>query len=231
VIGTTNCDSDNRLSDDPRPLPLNHEGRYVSLGTEPAIGFVTEDSLDEVRRGASALSKAIDRQRSRGWQLRLWSKAIKMRDGFRCLCCDGTERIQAHHIIRKSLFPAAQLDLGNGITLCSECHARVHAEFNGRPDVRLPIGAEQGDDQDEWSFLFGVLVDDARRRGLPQEEFYSLSDEMITFSLECQGYPEMLEALHSGTISRVRFAHEIWRAMPDYFYAHLAAAVGVMLDR
>ena len=64
-----------------------------------------------------------------------------------------------------ALSEPAAFETGNGITLCRECHGRVHAEFNGRPDLNLPLGAEQGDDQGEWAFLFGLLRNDAIRRG------------------------------------------------------------------
>jgi hypothetical protein len=91
--------------------------------------------------------------------------------------------------------------------------------FNGRPDLSLPLGAEQGDDQDEWAFLFGLLVDDAIRRDLPQDEFYYIGDHILEFSHACQGYEELRETVVRGDISRIRFAHEIWRTMPEGFYS------------
>lgn len=171
----------------------------------------------------NALEKAIEKKRSAKWLLRLWGRFIKTRDEFRCLCCESVERIQAHHIIRKTLYPWGALDLGNGITLCPQCHNRVHAEFNRKPDISLPIGAEQGDDQDEWSFLFGLLVDDAVQRGLPQSEFYHLGDHIMEFSVACQGYEHLRESVKRGEISRIRFAHEIWRAMPETFYTNFVS--------
>ncbi|MGY0794102.1 HNH endonuclease [Azospirillum argentinense] len=139
------------------------------------------------------------------------------------MCCESHERIQAHHIIRKTLYPWGALELGNGITLCPECHRRVHAEFNGRPDLSLPLGAEQGDDQGEWAFLFGLLLDDAGRRGLPEDEFYYIDDHMLEFSVGFQGYDDLRESVRQGDMSRIRFAHEIWRAMPETFYTNFAS--------
>ena len=107
--------------------------------------------------------------------------------------------------------------------LFRSCHTRVHAEFNGRPDLSLPLGAEQGDDQDEWAFLFGLLFDDAVRRDLPQDEFYYLGDHIVEFSVQFQGYENLRELLRRGDMSRIKFAHEIWRAMPETFYANFAS--------
>jgi hypothetical protein len=170
-----------------------------------------------------SLIEPIDRRRSRAWLNRLWSRFIKVRDGYRCSCCDTTENIQAHHILRKTRCTWAALDLGNGITLCVACHRKVHDQFNGRPDLLLPLGLEQGDDQDEWGFLFGVLRDDAVRRGLHEDEFYCLSDGVLEFSNAYQGYEEFREAMTREEISRIRFTHEIWRLMPIHFYSNLAS--------
>jgi hypothetical protein len=183
----------------------------------------------EIIHRRAALERAIARGCSAGWLLRLWSRIVKARDGGRCLNCGKTEGIQAHHVMRRTLVPFAALDLGNGISLCRPCHRLVHAKFNGRPDSALPMGAAQGDDQDEWSFLFGLLVEDATRRGLPQDELYFLSDPVIHFSLGYQGFRPISEAVADGSLSRLRFMHEIWRAMPERFYVDLASEIGTVL--
>ncbi|MGE0348366.1 HNH endonuclease [Hydrogenophaga sp.] len=182
---------------------------------------IFKTDLEGIRRQKAALTKAIERNRSDKWILRLWSRYIKARDMYRCLCCDSAERIQAHHIIRKTLYPGCAFDIGNGVTLCHECHGRVHAEFNRRPDLTLPLGAEQGDDQDEWAFLFGLLRDDAVLRGLDEDEFYYLGDHMLKFSVRCQGYEDFYDGVMRGEMSRIKFAHEIWRTMPQIWYTNL----------
>lgn len=187
------------------------------------MNSITAEELAAIRARKHALVTAIERGRSGKWLLRLWSRFIKSRDAFRCLCCDSRERIQAHHIVRRTLYPWGALELGNGVTLCPECHKRVHAEFNGRPDLSLPLGAEQGDDQDEWAFLFGLLFEDAVRRGLPENEFYYLGDHMLEFSVACQGYDDLRRSVRRGDMSRIRFAHEIWRAMPETFHTNFVS--------
>lgn len=179
--------------------------------------------LEGIRKSRLVLMTAIERGRSGKWILRLWSRFIKTRDSFRCVCCDSTQRIQAHHVIRKTLYPWGAFETGNGITLCHECHGRVHAEFNGQPDMVLPLGAEQGDDQDEWAFLFGLLRDDAVQRGLDEGEFYHLGDHMLKFFVRCQGYKELHQRVMLGEMSRIRFAHEVWRPMPEAWYTNFVS--------
>jgi hypothetical protein len=63
--------------------------------------------------------------------LREWSVAVRSRDGA-CVKCGVTERLHAHHILRKSEHPDKALDVDNGMTLCNECHAKEHeGDFPG----------------------------------------------------------------------------------------------------
>jgi hypothetical protein len=129
-------------------------------------------------------------------------------------------RIEAHHIVRKILLPAAIFDTGNGITLCRGCHKKIHAQFNRRPDLERPLGAEQGDDQDEWGYLFGLLNDEAAKCLAP-EAFYYLGDPFLRFSLNFQGYDHLYDLALSGEISRIRYAYEVWRNMPELWYEQI----------
>jgi len=164
------------------------------------------------------LHRAIERERSLKWCLRLWARFVKARDGNKCVSCGSSSAIHAHHIVRRTLYPWGMLELGNGITLCRDCHRRVHDEFNGRPDLTEPLGAQGGDDQDEWAYLFGILRDDAVARRIDEDEFYFLGDFMLRFFTKVQGYEELYEFVQQGKLSRIRFAHEIWRTMPQSFY-------------
>jgi len=185
---------------------------------ETTLG-ASRSTKSELYKLRDALRKAVERDRSRKWQLCLWSKFIRARDGGCCVNCGSTQRVQAHHIVRKVLYAQGALETGNGISLCWPCHKQIHAQFNRRPNLSLPLGAEQGDDQDEWSYLFGLLNDDALKRGLPEDEFYYLSDHMLIFFVRGQGYERLLELVADGSLSRIRFAHEIWRNMPESFYS------------
>jgi hypothetical protein len=173
----------------------------------------TAADLSNIRQRKLALKAAVEKQCSTKWILRLWGFFIKERDSYRCVCCGSENHIQAHHIVRKTLYPLGAVETGNGITLCRECHGRVHEKSNGLADLSLPLA--EADDQDEWAFLFGLLLDDAKIRGLDQDEFYFFEDHMLRFFVNVQGYENMHEAVAQGEISRISFAHEIWQVMPE----------------
>ena len=187
------------------------------------MSTMTHSDLSRIRQRKQALSTAVQKQRSAKWILRQWSRYIKERDSYRCVCCESEEGIQAHHVMRKTLYPWGAVETGNGITLCRECHRRVHEKSNGRGDLSVPLG--EADDQDEWSFLFGQLFDDAKRRDIDQDEFYLLADHMLKFFVNVQGYEHLHGMVMRGEISRIRFAHEIWRGMPEVWYTNFVSEV------
>lgn len=172
--------------------------------------------LSNIRRRKHSLIIAIEKKRSTRWILQLWSHFIRERDLNRCVNCKSTKSLQAHHIVRKTLYPWGAFDSGNGITLCFQCHRRIHEKFNGRADLSSPLG--EGDDQDEWAFLFGLLLDDAISRGLNEDEFYFLNDHMLKFFVSIQGYENLYKNVLQGNLSRMRFAHEIFRKMPEIWF-------------
>ncbi|WP_420030749.1 HNH endonuclease [Pseudomonas oryzihabitans] len=141
-----------------------------------------------------------------------------MRDGYRCVHCESSSGIQAHHIFRRTTFPEGKYELGNGVALCRECHRSLHAQFNGRSIKGEPLNERGGDDQDEMAYLYGLLKVDANERGLDKERFYYISDRMLEYFVAMQGYGQLLKAVQAGEISRIHFAHAIWWSMPDYFY-------------
>src|SRR5688500_18920342 len=105
-------------------------------------------SIDEIEVAHNRLVNAVMRQRSERYCLRLWSEFIRIRDGRRCIVCHSINNLSAHHVLRKTFFAQARLQRGNGITLCEDCHREPHKVFNGRPDMRQPMDAEGGDDND-----------------------------------------------------------------------------------
>lgn len=73
--------------------------------------------------------------------------------------------------------------------------------------------------------MFGILLDDAVDRGLDPDEFYFIGDHMLRFFVKAQGYADLYASVESGELSRLRFAHEIWRCMPEEFYVNLASGL------
>lgn len=172
-----------------------------------------------LRRAKSRLLHAITMRRSERWCFTLWSRFIRMRDRGVCLNCGSGQQVEAHHIFRKTIYPAGRFELGNGVALCRKCHWYLHEKFNGKPVEGESLNARGGDDQDEIAFLYGLLVDDAKKNGLDQDEFYFISDEMLAFFNGWQGYEVFAE---SSCMSQLRKAHEIWRNMPSEWYRNVA---------
>ncbi|MCY1431533.1 hypothetical protein D9M71_475030 [compost metagenome] len=122
--------------------------------------------ISRLEAARAALARAVDAERSERWCLTLWGRFIRMRGGYRCVHCESSQGIQAHHIFRRTTLPEGKYELGNGITLCRECHKSLHAQFNGRPVDGEPLNERGGDDQDEMAYLYGRLDVDSDDRGL-----------------------------------------------------------------
>lgn len=61
----------------------------------------------------------------------LWRKKVFERDLYHCRICEqNTDNLQAHHIKPFSVFPDLMFNLENGITLCLECHNKIHKYYN-----------------------------------------------------------------------------------------------------
>jgi 5-methylcytosine-specific restriction endonuclease McrA len=59
-----------------------------------------------------------------------WRKAAKARarNGNRCQVCGADAVLEVHHLIAVS--PGGDHSLGNLITLCADCHRRLHGQRN-----------------------------------------------------------------------------------------------------
>lgn len=171
-----------------------------------------------------SLVQALQRRRSERWCLTLWGRYIKARDGHRCLICGAGERLHAHHIFRRALYPHGWYQPGNGITLCHDCHERPHAVFNGRPDFSLPVDVQGGDDLDNVACYFQCLLADARARRLGHDDFYFIEDHMLQFIANLQGYGHLYDAMQQGKISRLQMAYHAMSGAPEVVYRRLFEA-------
>lgn len=141
-----------------------------------------------IRCKLQKLQSAIIGNLSRKHCLHLWSNFIQERDNHRCVKCHTTKRLSAHHICRKSFIEIAQFQTGNGITLCSKCHKSIHRGFNRRPELCLPVDAQNGEKLPLMEYFYSILTDDAHNRGLLCDDFYYLSNELLVFFKKMQGY-------------------------------------------
>jgi hypothetical protein len=85
--------------------------------------------------------KDPDRNR---YQSKMWVKAVKDRDGWKCVECGATDRLHAHHIKRWCDYPDLRYDMDNGKTLCHPCHEAAHGDgfkFRWPKARRMPTSA------------------------------------------------------------------------------------------
>jgi len=55
-----------------------------------------------------------------------WRSAVFVRDDYTCQSCGKVGgKLQAHHIKPYKMFPELRLEIGNGITLCVDCHKKT----------------------------------------------------------------------------------------------------------
>jgi transposase len=68
-----------------------------------------------------------DPERGR-YRYKMWTKAIKDRDGWACTKCGSETNLHSHHIKRWCDHPELRYDLSNGVTLCHPCHEIIHGD-------------------------------------------------------------------------------------------------------
>lgn len=66
-----------------------------------------------------------DPERGR-YRAKMWVKAVKDRDGWRCTKCGSIDRLHSHHIKPWRHYPELRYDVSNGTTLCHTCHEEAH---------------------------------------------------------------------------------------------------------
>ena len=83
--------------------------------------------------------------------LAMWSKAVKVRDGFKCMYCGSRTGLESHHIF-KVQHSATKYDLDNGITLCKGCHDRIDKSYEMGQWLKGYIGLDKYDELDRRHF-------------------------------------------------------------------------------
>ena len=80
-----------------------------------------------------------DRKFRNSSEYKKWRDEVLDRDGHRCVFCGKSSgKINAHHKLDIHTHPELRLDVDNGITLCNDCHAKIHAENNRRIKNKKP---------------------------------------------------------------------------------------------
>jgi len=55
-----------------------------------------------------------------------WRKAVYSRDHYTCQDCSTNKDLHAHHVKTFSEYPALRYVVENGITVCQQCHSKIH---------------------------------------------------------------------------------------------------------
>lgn len=103
---------------DEKEYLFNHRGWRVAIRdgvvyqTPPHTRFPWEKTIQDERRKPA---------------YKEWRIAVFERDNYTCAHCGKVGgNLNAHHIKPYAEYPELRLDINNGITLCEECHRKVH---------------------------------------------------------------------------------------------------------
>ncbi len=129
-----------------------------------------------------------------------WRHKILWRDGYKCQKCGNTDHLEAHHIIFKS--NEGTNALNNGITLCKECHKKVHLgtlSIAKRPKhFKYPAHLQQGKNYlrnglleiiPDVDVIFGWMTSKLRRfYGLPKDHYFDAASMIGMAEFDCEPY-------------------------------------------
>ncbi len=180
-------------------------------------------NIKETDMALKKLNSSILADRKYTTCLSYWSSFIRQRDGYECVVCKSDTSLSAHHIIRKSFLPEATFQTGNGITLCRICHKEVHKGFNGRADFNLPMDAQGSEKINILTELFDVLANDAIKRNVINDDYYFLSDQVLSKFKMLQSFDPFLYV--QGY--RIEQASLIWHQSPSGMRKLIAEANGI----
>jgi len=132
-------------------IPHN-KGNGAATFTCEACGTVVTDKPYRRRRTCSASCRSALRgaghwnyrdggvaktQRERYWaECREWRIKVLERDGYKCLACGTNKRLVAHHLDGWANNPELRFDVGNGATMCHDCHWTFHRDTSHKNATR-----------------------------------------------------------------------------------------------
>lgn len=102
-------------------LPKTTINRYLK-----SEGFVVFNNRH--RQRISTLNRRISERKTKNYKHSAnWKNALIQINGYRCQVCGYDKIVDAHHIIPRSR--GGKSTIVNGILLCPNCHAEVHAKL------------------------------------------------------------------------------------------------------
>lgn len=83
----------------------------------------TKEAIEKHKESMKKKQNDPNRSRSKASShARRWRKAVKDRDGWKCVNCGNDKMVGAHHIVPWNVSEELRFELSNGITLCNSCH-------------------------------------------------------------------------------------------------------------
>lgn len=146
IVRETNQKSNKRIKAYPKSVQIKAIELYLSglsmkkVGDK--IGVHPMTLWKWIKRKGLSRSKGSPKEKNVNWkggitpeynrirntpEYRRWRTSVYERDKWTCKSCEkvGGE-LRAHHILPFSKYPSMRLEINNGITLCEECHDRLH---------------------------------------------------------------------------------------------------------
>lgn len=123
-------ESRRKMSDAAKNRPSNRLGKKHSAETRLLISEATKARTPrgESHYAYSDGKHQRDRCDRRTTEYKAWRDAVYDRDKYTCQHCGDSSggNLQAHHVKAFADYPELRFNVDNGVTLCRDCHERVH---------------------------------------------------------------------------------------------------------
>lgn len=124
------AESRQKMSEAAKRRASNRIGKRHTAETRQKISAITRErtARGEQHYAYSHGQHQRNLEDRRSVEYQHWRDAVYARDGYTCQHCGDSRggNLQAHHIQPYAEFPELRYDVANGLTLCRDCHERVH---------------------------------------------------------------------------------------------------------
>ena len=114
---------------------MNIVKNEIAAGNKDALSWMNGEGYIKVIH--SALSKSGEfearyvrfKEERTGIYANQLRNKIYERDKYKCQHCGNGGKLNVHHIKSWAEYPSKRYDIDNGITLCRDCHAKLHPKI------------------------------------------------------------------------------------------------------